>query len=436
MTKSKKWLGNLVVLFGALLVCFLLLETIFRLLRLGAMEEEQESAFIKHALYSPFLSFGPNIDRTKAQLHGGPAKWNSQGFRLDQELPLDKGASEYRIFALGGSTTENHANGENLHYAGEAERLLADLPKEVRVINSGRSAFSTAHSLIRFQFDLLPFQPDMVTVMHNINDLAVNFFPSNDERSNYANKYLTEYYANYYDYKDSVLRNSRVLVFTYEKLLSAKSILFDTRVRTDNGEVLSSMRFADGRFELHLTEAFRNNLIAIVKLAEAHNIVPVLMTQPAIFTEDKVALAYGHKPYNSLVLYPPLDQFQQLFEKYNGVIKQVARDQGAYFVDMYNLLGSDEKYYKDMVHLTPLGLRRFAELYAEKVRAIVQKAERRTAGYSESGHFWMFVDHAPEIGARHRPDSRRCRGWRFHRAPETKGLTCLEQKVVATRIGG
>lgn len=46
----------------------------------------------------------------------------------------------------------------------------------MRVYNAAVSAYSTAHSLIRLEFDILQYERDLVIVMHNVNDLTVNYF--------------------------------------------------------------------------------------------------------------------------------------------------------------------------------------------------------------------------------------------------------------------
>jgi lysophospholipase L1-like esterase len=131
------------------------------------------------------------------------------------------------------------------------------------------------------------------------------------------------------------------------------------------------MRFRDGSVPLPARGAFRRNLVSIVGLAKAHGIRPVLLTQPATFTEDKMALMFGHKEYNDVAVYPRPEEFRRLFEEYNSVIAEVARHEAVALVDMYRLMGHDEVYFRDMVHMTPAGVRRFGRIYADALRPMV-----------------------------------------------------------------
>src|SRR3989344_7249280 len=113
--------------------------------------------FTQHSYYNPFLIFGPDINKDVPQQSGGFAHFNSQGFRMDQDLAIEKDKREIRIFALGASTTEDIQNGANKHYCGVANEIFKQqVPnKKITCINAGKSGYTTAHSLARLQYDIL-----------------------------------------------------------------------------------------------------------------------------------------------------------------------------------------------------------------------------------------------------------------------------------------
>jgi len=178
MAQTGKW-RTVVSWTVALLVTFLACEVTLRAYQRIArglpmttlLPLKQENLFP----LSPFLVFGPRIDwqipdRTRPEL----ARFNAQGIRMQGELGA-KQTGEYRIFALGGSTTENIWNELGIHWPLVLEcELRASGHEGVRVYNTAMSAYTTAHSLVRLQFDVMDYEPDMVIVMHNINDLSVN----------------------------------------------------------------------------------------------------------------------------------------------------------------------------------------------------------------------------------------------------------------------
>ena len=376
---KKGLLGKLILFCITSIICFVFLELAFRVLGMGIAQKETISDFIKHSSYNPFLIYGPHINKEFKQDNGENAYYNSQGFRLKERVPLHKEDGVYRIIFLGGSTTEDLANRMNVHWPEEVCKILnrdSTINKRIECLNAGTGGYSTAHSLIRLQLDLLQFNPDMITFLENINDLHVNFFPNPDNKTNYANKYLDNAYAFHYNkiYLKNILKNSRVLVVIDQLLEFIENELFSDKINYENKEyAFSTMQFSDKPIELKEEYAFKNNLISIVNIAKAHNISVVLISQPAIFTDEKIALGFGSKSYNAYIFYPKKEEFKKIFEEYNNVIKDVAKKQGAYFIDMYNLFGSNNKDFIDEVHYTANGSIRFGKIFSRELRDIIKE---------------------------------------------------------------
>ena len=170
------------------------------------------------------------------------------------------------------------------------------------------------------------------------------------------------------------MSRSRVLVFTYRALNAIKSKLTDRTITTKTGgKISSNIRYSKTSTQLKFKEEFRNNLISIAAIAKAHNITVVLMSQPAMFSEDKYALMFGYQSYNNRIFYPKIDEFKDIFLEYNNVIKEAAEEENVPFIDMYTLMGHDEKYFVDMVHYSPEGVSRFARIYSDNLKKIIEK---------------------------------------------------------------
>lgn len=375
MQASKNALINPAVFLAALAAGFLFLEAACRLLHYGDVPPEKVT-WIGHTHYNPFLIFGPNIDKRFPQKKNGDAWFNSQGFRMSGLLPLDKPAGEYRVFALGGSTTENIPNNDNKHYCGEANRILAQEPlngKTFHCVNASKSGYSSAQTLVRLQFDLLAFKPDLITVMDQVNDLTVNFFPP-DARTNYGNKYLHPVYAPpVFDLKRTFLRHSRALVLLYTLFTDAKRLLAGKRIPSAGVPVYSSMRFNPEPTELVYKETFRDNLRSIAQIAKGHGIRAVFLTQPAFFSEERYALTFTGDIHG--VLYPQLEEFKTLFADYNKVIREVANEQGIPLIDMEALMERNPDYYTDMIHFSAEGIQRFAAIYSGELKKIIPQGK-------------------------------------------------------------
>jgi lysophospholipase L1-like esterase len=103
---------------------------------------------------------------------------NAERFRGD-EIAVEKPATTLRVFALGGSTTLGVSNGVADTYPRLLqERLQQQFPNvRVEVQNAGVDWYTTAHSLINYQLRIRRFHPDIVLVIHAINDLYRSFAP-------------------------------------------------------------------------------------------------------------------------------------------------------------------------------------------------------------------------------------------------------------------
>jgi lysophospholipase L1-like esterase len=189
------------------------------------------------------------------------------------------------------------------------------------------------------QFRLIEYDPDVLIIMHNINDSSVNSFLGG-ATSDYSNKYLQPYYLN------SELQGSlSVYGFLFQSRLLTKlgvpALLLDKRgdLNLDN----------DSTYGLHL---FKRNLNHIVALCKENNIEVLLLSQPYRLG--------SHKYVN-----------EKLFMKYNEGIEEVARDHEVQFIDMFAEMGHDPRLFVDQLHYSPEGISKFSKILAPKVLELI-----------------------------------------------------------------
>ncbi len=242
-----------------------------------------------------------------------------------------------RILAVGGSTTAGKRAFElaGTDYALELERLLdaRGTGSRYEVLNAGADSFSSAHSLVNLYFRLFEFQPDVVLLMHNINDLSANYY-GDGVRSDYSNKYLDPQFV------DPRLESGRTLhgFLMRSRLLTKIQWLR----RLGKTEVVPCADVGAGRAYFH------RNLREIARLCQDRGVRLVLLSQPCNLEPSE---AFS------------LEQFQE----YNREVERVARETGSEFVDMFSLLGHDADLFLDAVHYTPEGTKAFARILAEAV---------------------------------------------------------------------
>ncbi len=108
---------------------------------------------------------------------------NSQGFRMDREVPRDKGAGEVRVFVVGDSSTFGLGVDDDQTYSAVLERELARrLDRPVTVINSGCPGHTSYQGMILLQRHGLDLQPDLVIWAYN-NDPCLDTMVEKDRVS-------------------------------------------------------------------------------------------------------------------------------------------------------------------------------------------------------------------------------------------------------------
>lgn len=86
----------------------------------------------------------------------------------------DKG-TRLRVVCLGGSTTWGQSLEPDQTWPLMLEEKLRLEGHDVEVINAGRTWYTTAHSVTSYATQMRYYDPDIVIVMHGVNDLARSF---------------------------------------------------------------------------------------------------------------------------------------------------------------------------------------------------------------------------------------------------------------------
>ena len=304
---------------------------------------------------SPFLPFGPRVNWT-FQRSGDPSwtRFNDLGLRMPGALPARE-PGEVRILAMGGSTTENVWNDLGIHWPLALECLARSEGRaDVRVLNAGMSAYSSAHSLVRYQLDLVEVEPDIVIVMHNVNDLTVTYNGAAVGAGvdpNYLVKYGGKGYTGQVDESDLVF--SRLYNVLASTVRGGKPV---------GALVEETYSLAAGE------RMFRRNLTSLVRAIAASGAVPVLVSMPRSGDPTRVEeVRQGDGSGAGIGPLPLPERFFSDFDRFNEVVRRVAEEQGAIFIDMARTLVEHPDTFVDVVHYSTRGIRDFARaLYASE----------------------------------------------------------------------
>ena len=191
-----------------------------------------------------------------------------------------------------------------LHYPLVLQRLLQKKypGREIQVLNLGKSAYSTAHSLILLELNALDWNPDLIIISHNINDLTAAYFPG--FKPDYANKYGSKYYTLSARLLEEY--NTLNLLVQHFQLYWILKGRIQARLDQDRTERAEFKRRSYGmKPPPAAAGAYSRNLESMVLLARSRGVDVIVGTQPLEPSEEYFRRHMGHKPLQRPGSLPP-----------------------------------------------------------------------------------------------------------------------------------
>jgi lysophospholipase L1-like esterase len=283
-----------------------------------------------------------------------------------------------RIVCLGGSTTWGHGVGAEGTWPAILEKNLRSRGYDAEVINAGVPWYTTAHSLINYTLQIRRLEPDVVIILHGINDLARSFPPANELP-------FEPDYGSYQGPMHNVLSGYQAHLACFDpedwhpwKLMTSSALY---RLLFDRPTPPSEMPPVDVGLERFPSLAsFRENLAYLTKLCLGDGRHVVLCTQaylhgsPAI---EKLAkpdetmraqffLTRQGQPISNRSLARAMARVQaHTFE--------IAQRMGVPVADACRAIGGDNTYFIDDVHLNAEGNAIVARTVAETLEPILAR---------------------------------------------------------------
>ncbi len=228
---------------------------------------------------------------------------------------------DLQIFFIGGSTTECETVDEEFRFPYLSGRIIeGKTGLKVNGDNAARSGNNSLHSINITINKLLPYKPDMIVMMHNVNDLSTLI-----------------YEGSYWNYNKS--KSHLVCTHKNSKLLKDNNEWGNS---TWQEQVLNSKLEQE-----NLLKKFENNLKLFANIARSHNIIPVIMTQPNRI-EDIADFKTGRGGLFNKV-------YQDLYKKFNQKIRQFGKENNVLVIDLANHIPQNKEYIYDTVHINKKG---------------------------------------------------------------------------------
>lgn len=298
---------------------------------------------------------------------------NEFGFRSSSMKTMEKPTGTSRIFFLGESTTESVTlpEEETFPFLTEKKLNFVKAPERFECINAAMSGNLAADSLVTLIYKVMYYQPNVIVVMHAINDLRYGAVPTFDPIK--RNDFDRSFYFGGFSEKGGIwgwFRSSckRSYLLTFLKRLTAKGdsgpsigSKWQNRVAERQRAPVSAIQKSKA------LEDFLKNLSEMVYVACGHQVRIILMTEPCIYQEkiseeidNKLWMGYLPKPGINL----SNDFLNREMRRFNDAILELRND-GMEVIDLEKEIPKTLDYFYDDVHLTAKGAAKAAQVIAD-----------------------------------------------------------------------
>jgi len=290
-------------------------------------------------LFDPFLQMPPN----------------------DYDFSETKDSSTLRILCIGGSTTRNVRLDTMERYPSILHNLMTDKisGKKVEVLNAGMDWYTSKHSNINYVLYCRDFKPDVVIVMHAINDLYRSFSP--------ASLAVGEYKSDYTHFYGPSIGGAKPP--TFESLINAfvRKFWFTPTSDPDNFDISEFKSLND----------FPKYMGTLIELIQNDGAKVVLVSQPYLYKselskEENQTLWMDRGMCVIDGKYPNGETMALAMDAYNAKTAALAQEYDVKFVHGEPALKKDLEHFVDDVHYTALGAKKLAETIANGVLEIVE----------------------------------------------------------------
>lgn len=305
------------------------------------------------------------------------------GGRLDPQIS---------VLTLGGSTTRNRSLDSAQRYPTQLESSLraSSVDQSVSVFNAGQDWYTTRHSITTYAEHYYRLKPNVVVVMHGINDLYRSCTPRR-----YTYGPYTDRWSHYYGASINGRRPPPFWSFVAEQLVPNGSRLGPAEVW------FSSLRFREREVDagwFRSVRPFAQHLERLAEVAKRDGAEVVLVTQPSVYSASPADLEDVRLWFAKSFCLSSNDYFNRSYpstrsmgaglSRINEVVREVAACRGVHLADADAALSGQVEYFVDDVHYTAEGAEALAGTVLRAVEAGLSRAERSVAPASSCAERW------------------------------------------------
>ncbi len=277
---------------------------------------------------------------------------------------------------LGGSTVACLYVEEENRYPYLVGNLLEKASgKKVTSYNSGVGGNNSLHSLDILLNKLIPLKPDVVVMMHDINDLVSLIYDRTYWSHNPTRGPIIDYqlYKNLTGMKAiSTLARDTYIPNLHLAFRSLCKKIFGKKAGDPEDEFAQERGRKIVFDTARILDEFQMNLQTFINICRARRITPVLMTQFNRIKsdpDDKIRQSLKGFESGSQI---SAQEFKEIYDKFNEATVQVGRRNGVLVIDLARLIPQEAKYMYDVVHVNTAGSRLAAQIISEQLLPLAQ----------------------------------------------------------------
>lgn len=372
-SKARTIALNLILLVISLGFCLVLAEVVLRVFDPLPSRVRGNTLRLNTNIKTTFNNTGiPRMDR---EIH---VSRNSIGFR-GPEMPKDYD-QKLSLFTVGGSTTECYYISDGKTWPDLlAQKMSAQVPN-LWLNNAGLDGHSTFGHIHLLEQILIPLKPKVVMFLVGINDIGAEAINVRDDQTfgDCSKCPLPRRLFN------SLVQHSAVAstALNIQRARRAQQLglthrSLDLKDRPKKDKVSTPEEIAAIRKQHEAALAgYKQRVERLVELCKQNSIMPILMTQPALFGSGKEPVT-GITLDNILANDAGQDSYTAwtVLEWYNDVVRSTAQAQGVTIVDLARELPKSYDYFYDFIHYTNKGADAVAEIIAKQLGSKLSTAK-------------------------------------------------------------
>ena len=289
-----------------------------------------------------------------------------------------KKAGEYRVLCLGGSTTNCEELPVRARYPTVLQAILRERypSAKIEVLNAGRPWYTTKHSLIGYTTYYQLWEPDLIVLMHAMNDLYRSFSPPR-----YAIGGYNIQWSHFYGPAINCARQRPRITLEqkiWKNTRQAFGKLTGIRYPENTKEKEPPQEGGDYPLERFVSiKMFEEHLRRIARCVKNDNRDMLLVSQPSLYKEkmdpeELEVLFIGRTFCYSLngagqKEFPDHGSLLRAMRAFNDVTKRVALSENAFFADAADRVPKNLRHFINDAHYKEPGAKRLAEEVAKTI---------------------------------------------------------------------